>query len=286
MKDYILLVIFLIIFVIIYIYLDYDKFEAFTMHGQKIGIVSMMKKPKNIETWLERHRELGIEKFYIRLEDTPELVDYLKAQPDVVLDITKSNGVNEYVEIQHRQGRMVDKALIDARADGIDWLIHIDSDEILKGNLNEIRDLPESTRTFWMQNIEALYSHIHAQDENCFMAKKFNNCSSESCVSYANGKGGGRTTQDVSSFGPHRFHSSEPNDEVKLKMEVEHYESCDFEKYKEKFIHLSKEDTDNNIPFPYYNDSIKAAKKDDEQELIDVYKKYRVTLEQFGIRIK
>jgi 5'-3' exonuclease len=31
---------------------------------------------------------------------------------------------------------------------------------------------------------------------------------------------------------------------------------------------------------------MQAAKKDDEQELIDVYKKYRVTLEQFGVRIK
>ena len=45
MKDYILLLIFLVIFVIIYIYLDYDKFEAFTTHGKKIGIVSMMKNP-------------------------------------------------------------------------------------------------------------------------------------------------------------------------------------------------------------------------------------------------
>ena len=40
---------------------------------QTAGIVSMIKKPKNIETWLEKNRAFGIKKFYIRLEETPEL---------------------------------------------------------------------------------------------------------------------------------------------------------------------------------------------------------------------
>jgi hypothetical protein len=287
MKDYILLLIFLTIFVIIYIYLDYDKIEAFTTHGQKIGIVSMMKNPKNIETWLERHRNIGIERFYIRLEDTPDLVKYLESQPDVVLDISKSNGLNEYTEKQNRQGVMVDKALAKARDDGIDWLIHIDADEIVSGDLSEITNLPETTRTFWMQNIEALYSHVPTKDDNCFVAKKFHNCANESCAAYANGKSGGRTTPDVSSFGCHRMRSSLKHDDApKVNLFVEHYESCDFEQYKEKYIGLSKEDTDNNIPFPYYNESISAAKKNDDQALVDVYKKYRVTLEQFGVRMK
>jgi ERCC4-related helicase len=133
--------------------------ESFVIQPN-IGIVSMMKNPKNIETWLEIHRNLGIKRFYIRLEDTPELVEFLKSQSDVKTDISQSTGVNEYVEIQNRQAKMVDKALQDGRNDGIDWLIHIDSDEILKGNLEEIANLPETTRTFWMQNYEALYSNV------------------------------------------------------------------------------------------------------------------------------
>jgi len=36
-----------------------------------IAIVSMMYKPKNVESWLEIHRNLGISHFYIRLENTP-----------------------------------------------------------------------------------------------------------------------------------------------------------------------------------------------------------------------
>jgi len=284
MKDYIKVLLLFFVFLIIYMYVTNGKcIEPFTNNDQKIGIVSMMKNPKNIETWFERHRKMGIARFYIRLEDTPDLVDYFKAQPDVVLDISKSNGLNEYTEKQHRQGKMVDDALKNARNDGIDWLIHIDSDEIVTGNLEEIRNLPETTRTFWMQNIEALYSHVPTKDDNCFIAKKLNNCENESCAAYANGKSGGRTTPDVSSFGCHRMQSSLKDDDApKVNLLVEHYESCDFEQYKEKYIGLSKEDTDNNIPFQYYKDSINAAKKGDDKELIDVYTKYRVTLEQFS----
>jgi len=249
--------------------------ESFVIQPN-IGIVSMMKNPKNIETWLKIHRNLGIKRFYIRLEDTPELVEFLKSQSDVKTDISQSTGVNEYVEIQNRQAKMVDKALQDGRNDGIDWLIHIDSDEILKGNLEEIANLPETTRTFWMQNYEALYSNVPAEEDNCFRAKKFVNCSVDKCVSYANGKGGGRTTVDVSVAGPHRFQSSQEDNAPRLNMIVEHYESCDFEKYKEKYLNLSKQTTNNNIPFPYYNDSIAAAKKGGEEDLKKTYIKYRV----------
>ena len=237
----------------------------------------MMKNPKNIETWLEMHRTLGIDKFYIRLEDSPELVASLKSQPDVKLDISQSSGVNEYVEIQNRQGKMVENALLEARKDGIDWLIHIDSDEILRGDLEEIKHLPETTRTFWMQNYEALYSNVPSENDNCFRAKKFMDCSVDKCVSYVNGKGGGRTTKDVSVAGPHRFVSSlTDDDKPRIKVVVEHYESCDFEKYKEKYMNLSKQSTNNHIPFPYYNDSIEAAKSGGEEELMSTYVKYRV----------
>jgi hypothetical protein len=74
---------------------------------------------------------------------------------------------------------------------------------------------------------------------------------------------------DVSVAGPHRFQSSQEDNAPRLNMIVEHYESCDFEKYKEKYINLSKQTTNNNIPFPYYNDSIAAAKKGGECERLD-----------------
>ena len=72
-------------------------------YSSDVGIVSMIKDPKNIETWLEKHRTLGIKHFYIRLEETPDLEEYLESQPDVTVKVGKSTGVNEYDEIQTRQ---------------------------------------------------------------------------------------------------------------------------------------------------------------------------------------
>jgi hypothetical protein len=57
---------------------------------------------------------------------------------------------------------------------------------------------------------------------------------------------------------------------------VEHYESCDFDTYKKKFLRLAKQDRPSNIPFSYYNESIAAAKSGDAVALETVYRKYRV----------
>lgn len=250
--------------------------------SQPIAIVSMMKKPKNIDTWLAKHRLLGISRFYIRLEDTPDLEEMLGEQMDVVLTVGKSTGTNEYLDIQKRQNKMMDEALKQAKADGQSWLIHIDSDEILEGDLAEIRALPETVRTFWFQNEEAKYANIPRSTDSCFDAAQFTNCAEHptECVSYGNGKGGGRVADDVMADGPHRFKSSKPEANAaqpKLsQLIVQHYESCDFDVYKKKFQSLAVQDSPNNIPFSYYTDSIEAAKLPGDDALERVFMQYRV----------
>jgi hypothetical protein len=137
---------------------DEDIDENFETNTENIGIISMMKDPKNIETWLKHHRDLGIKRFYIRLEETPTIEEYVKSQEDVYLQIGKSTGKNEYNEKQTRQRVFIDEMLEKARDDNIKWVIHIDSDELVVGDLNEIRELPENVRIFWMQNEEAKYA--------------------------------------------------------------------------------------------------------------------------------
>lgn len=69
----------------------------------------------------------------------------------------------------------------------------------------------------------------------------------------------------------------EKEEPVKLDdLEVEHYESCDFDIYKQKFKNLSVQDKNNDIPFSYYNESIDAAKENDDDKLREIYSKYRV----------
>lgn len=261
---------------------SYDSFagEADPVSNRRVATVSMMKDPKNIEEWLKHHRDMGIVRFYIRLEETPELDAFLQAQPDVVVMKGSSTGKNEYSEIQVRQKKMVDAALAQGLQSGdVDWLIHIDADELLHGSLDEIYEMPASARTFWMQNEEAVYENIPGKKDSCFDASEFRNCDSQGvhCVSYVNGKGGGRVTEDVSLGGPHRFDTSKPgNQQIKLeKLVVRHFESCDYESYRKKFMHLAKNDDTEKIPFSYYNESIEAARTGDENALQCVYTKHR-----------
>jgi hypothetical protein len=236
-----------------------------------IGIVSCIKNPKNIETWLRLHRDFGVSRFYVRLEDTPGLVNFFESQPDVHLLVADSKSADEYADLMERQSQMVDLALELSKKDGIDWMIHIDCDEVLEGNPDEIRNLPSDVGTFWMQNYEAMYDKIPSNSDNCFKAGTFKNCATGVCASYANGKGGGRVGLSRS-HGPHRFKSSLR--EVKLgSVIVKHYESCDFEQYIAKYKRLAKSDT-SKIPFSYYKESIQAD--GDVGTLEKVYEKYRV----------
>ena len=250
--------------------------------NNSVGIVSSMKQPKDIETWLQKHREMGVQHFYIRLEDTPDLVDFIQEQPDVTLQVGNSKGVNEYQELQKRQDKWVNEALVIAnREKNVNWLIHIDADELLHGDLQEIIDLPDNVQTFWMQNEEVKYNKVPRVQDNAFSnVAMFIDCSKNpgKCVSYGNGKGGGRVNSAVKSHGPHRFYCGQFNaKEVKLSgIKVRHYESCDFETYKQKFSQLAVQDKPNKIPFAYYNESILATKQNDERELYRIYQKYRV----------
>ena len=258
------------------------KKEQFLNKKTGIGIVSMMKEPKDIKTWLKTHRDLGIRHFYIRLEETHDLELFLKNQPDVTVRLGESSGVNEYEDIQTRQNEWVTEAFRQAALDNpqVKWLIHIDSDELLQGDLDQIESLPDDVRTFWMQNLEAKYSKIPAESENCFTASTFVDCSKypDKCVSYGNGKSGGRVAPDVSANGPHRMKTTITGAPMpKLSgVFVQHYECCDFETYKKKFKRLAVQDKKVAIPFPYYNESIDAARRDDDDELRNIYMKYRV----------
>ena len=269
-----------------------QKAEVERFEGGAIGIVSMMRNPKNLGDWLRVHRKLGIARFYIRLEAgdskaaDDEVVRMLEAAPDVTLEHGSNEvGADLLQKQMDRQCAAVDRALKLAAADNIAWLIHIDSDELLSsstGNLDEIRALPSSVRTFYMDNDEAVYADIPRAGDNCFAATEFRDCSQyySDCVSYVNGKSGGRVAPDVSCHGVHRFKSShhDGNDERERKLStirLRHYESCDVEMYKKKFRHIAK-DPDNDNPFPYYRDSIAATLSGDDVAVEAVYRKYRV----------
>jgi len=265
----------IIIIFIILLLLHFKKTNKSSFEQiNSVALITLMYKPKNIETWLKLHRSFGIIHFYIRVEDTPELVEYLKSQPDVTLMVADaSNDKNHYTSLQDRQTTTMNKVIEMCKQKGITYLVHIDSDEILSGNINEIKDLPKNVGTFWMQNYEAMYPHIPTESDNCFVAKEYRDCSKEYCASYINGKGGCRVSAlGASANGPHRFKSN--LDEIQIGVIVKHYESCDFNQYIKKYTRLSKDVNLDDIPFDYYRESIKANGSIDKLKII--YKQYRV----------
>jgi hypothetical protein len=241
--------------------------EGFTSVPRRIprcAIAGLMRRPIDLPLWLSYHRKLGVSRFYIRLEDSPGWTDYLLQQPDVRLEVGSSdkNG-NNYETLMERQLSFVNQALQRwAPQDGVEWLFHLDADELLEGDLAAaLSSVPQNQTVGVLENYEAVYE---GDENSCFAAKTFLRCKSSDCVSYVNGKPVARVLAGVQLAGPHNFsyqgsldaHTFPPEE-----LRVLHFDSCTLGSWMEKFGHLAVQNRDNNIPFPYYRESIAAAKK-------------------------
>ena len=258
--------------------MDDSEFEHFgeqpTPPQSKVAIACLMRKPVDLPEWLDHHRQLGISHFFIRLEDTREQEEFLKAQKDVSLTIAQSDkSGNNYETLQTRQIEYVNKSMNDAKDMKIEWMFHIDADELLHGSLTFLDTLNPKYTNIWMENAEAIFNLD--KNDTCFAAKKFLRCNNGApCRSYVNGKAGGRVVKDVGLKGPHNFHykGQHTGDHVfNIPFEtlhVLHFDSCSFSAWVEKFHHLGKKKGD-KIPFTYYNDSINAV-----EQAFDTYKKF------------
>lgn len=268
-----------IFFILVYAVWKYTQLTIKeTFEGpSKVAVAVLMRKPIDIFLWLKHHRELGISHFFLRIEDTPGLEEFLKTQQDITYEIKSSSKENNYETLQKRQIEFVNQSMEKAKRKGIQWLFHIDADELLDGSLEFLSRLDDKYKCVKVENVEALYEEGL---ESCFAAKKFLKCSEKgtSCRSYVNGKGGGKVVDGVSLSGPHDFSyrgkiGEEATYQVPFeKLHVLHFDSCTFGSWSEKFQHLSKGAKD--VPFSYYNDSMEAAVK-----AYEIYQKYTMKKE-------
>lgn len=241
----------------------------------KVAIALLMRRPIDLPIWLKHHRKIGISHFFIRLEDSPGWEDYLVTQKDITYEISSSDkSGNNYETLMYRQLEFVNKSLVKAKNMGIDWVFHIDSDELLHGSLAELDGLKEKHKCVRITNAEAVFKE---DEDTCFSAVKFLKCSKNApCRSYINGKGAGRAIDGVSLQGPHHFgyngevHGDNVYEMPFEKLHVLHFDACSFGAWAEKFQHLGKNKKD-NVPFPYYKESIDVAVK-----AYDVYKKHNM----------
>lgn len=249
-----------------------ERFQQ-EMPPPKIGIVTMMRNPQEIHWWMEYHRKMGISAFFFRLEDSPHWESYLRQQKDVMLlEVGESDPEgNNYITQMYRQGDIVNKAIdwCVEHPGKLDFLFHIDQDELLSGSFDVLKTLDEKIKVVLLRNVEAQYDVSDAtRDSVCFNAKLFLKCwePGSGCRSYANGKSGCRIDQKVRYYGPHRMKYGDETDGERFttidyeKLHIKHYDSCTLGSFVSKFHHMAKKADRAPILFPLYLKNMEIVK--------------------------
>ena len=125
----------------------------------RLGVACMTKQPVSFERWLQYHSEaLKVERFWLRIEDTPELETLLGslAWKDKCSVSYHTKTTRSWVGQTERQADHVKVAIADARRRGLTHLLHIDDDELLY--------LPGGLRAFQRElgRAPSGYCNLHA----------------------------------------------------------------------------------------------------------------------------
>ena len=242
----------------------------------RLGIVSMTKRPADLEQCLAYHRRVvGVEKFFLQIEDTPELAALLLRPPwNGCVDATfVAKTHRDYFVQMDRQAVNVACAVERAKAHGIEWLLHVDDDEMLHcpagaGAMHAaLSALPTQCCDAHIKNLEAL-----APAPSC--TKPFEECvtfvaSTSKFASYTNGKSFGRVgAPGLRAHGPHHFRGDSLNGATRdlppSIAVVLHYESVAYERWTTKFSELAARHGHDakileKLPFPFYRASLSAV---------------------------
>lgn len=246
----------------------------------KVAIVTMVNKQPNFESWLDHHlNNLKIDLVILRVEDTPEYKPLVKPFGDRV---DASFYTKEEINLKHnyfgqmeRQEIFVNEAIEKAKQRNIDYIFHIDSDELIYVHPDNQKTSRDILLRKYLEEVHPDYSCIHFKnfeavfpnmEEKCFNTNRFIDCKKGQCLSYANGKSVGRVKKGIKFRGCHYF-TGKVFDITDDKLAVLHFDSCTYSKWKDKFNLLkdTNEDKLKKIPFPFYQNSIKKMQKCDSE---------------------
>lgn len=261
--------------------------------GDRVAIVLVSRKAPDIATWLKYHLGyVGVDHVFIQVEDSAgfstaleglsparraQVTFWTDAQEEVQAadqtDVGK-RPKDDYSSLQARQVATMQRARKLAHKQGIQWLVHIDDDEILYVPTHRkvgdvLAAVPSMYKQVYVPNVEAVYPNDGIKD--CFAETKEVNTNPYAFASYANGKSGVRVgnpdTDDLVPAGPHQWKSASGLELSSVHLDQEpfgapfvvvHFESCPFERWEDKFWELGNTSPEKvrSIPFPFYRDSI------------------------------
>ena len=197
----------------------------------RIGLVCMTKRPIHFETWLAYHADVvGVERFYLRVEDTPELEAMLTSERwagkvQATFDNSFGSSTRRDYEAQTvRQSEHIEAMIQCAARDGLTHLLHLDDDELfhcpegLDALRHAVGGASPAILDFHALTIEALVPAecgllaASADFDPFRMCQAFRHVpekyTSYGLVEYCAGKSLGKLRPDLTTCGPHHFTSS------------------------------------------------------------------------------
>lgn len=173
------------------------------------GLALMTRRPLHFERWLRYHMGLGVSHFFVHVEDTPELLPFLQAEPYASCVTLSHKGDNasfkdNYWTLQDRQRAHVNASLARCREMGIEWLFHVDDDELIwldKPLREVVAAAPRGVTNITFSNLEAIPTSIERAD----YFERIRRFTKKRMLAYVNGKPLGRALPGVKLDGPHRF---------------------------------------------------------------------------------
>jgi hypothetical protein len=213
------------------------------------AIATTVRNPHQINDWIEYHLKIGFNKLYIVLDDENENIEY-KDDRVVIFknnkewrDSFKSEGMlgtfigNYNEEVMSRQ--ILNFAAVQdyAKKDGINWLLHIDGDEIFYPEGKSLSELFNNKyAVIKFDNYEMVPDHDSYQ--NCFREGNKFKTNGAKYIAYSNGKSVLNLTSGAMISGVHGFVGGSLFDSPDGK--ILHYPSCNFSEYLLKYKMLGK----------------------------------------------
>ncbi len=227
-------------------------------------------------TWVWRLIAAGVDRLYLYLDDPSEPTrDLVAGLPGVVLvdsgpserkaygSLVLSSRLLPHVatEVMARQCLNAELALARAQSDGVDWLLHLDADELIEDSDVPLKvalgELPKEVDVVSLWNDEAVPDGEQVDDPFAEVTLFRRNPRHLSCsllselkarfgvhaefLGYVNGKGAARTDRNVLPTGVHGFRrldGSERAVTLDTGPSLIHFVDCGLDRYVKKYVRL------------------------------------------------
>lgn len=240
-----------------------------------VGVVSMQTEPPDLGKWLHHHKCVGVARVYLRLEGAVSegVAATLAANRDWVDVVEHDVGAPEDTPAQNtrRQEAFVNRVLTGSHPCTVDWLVHIDDDELLFANSSLVAAfaaVPAQHGVVRIDNVEAVLETFDPDATAAFPPSQ-TVLFRAPVAAYANGKCACRVgVSNITARGAHTFvGGGQPFALPTRLVQVLHFECMSVAAWRRKFTRRAAGISDSelrHVPFAYYRESVAAVRVPDD----------------------